>query len=278
MDIPLGCFSRPWAAFEFDETLAGIAAAGFDHFGFLGLSHDQPSLDDDGSAIPEAESAVLAALERHGLAPAILVSTVLLDAPREAGLARLHGLVDQAIRFNVSVILEQGHGRPENYDRYFDLMRAAAPYAAEHGITIAVKPHGGLTTTGADCLAAVQRVNHPGYRLCYDPGNLLYYAGEDPVQALRSFAPYVAAMCIKDEVGGQGGSVTVSPGDGDVDFPTIFRILNDHGYAGPSIVETLGAGGSRASGDAGEGQDTLETVNQEAVRAHNYLRSLLGSI
>ena len=55
MDIPLGCFSRPWAAFEFDETLAGIAAAGFDHFGFLGLSHDQPSLDDDGSAIPEGK-------------------------------------------------------------------------------------------------------------------------------------------------------------------------------------------------------------------------------
>ena len=99
-------------AFEFDETLAGIAAAGFDHFGFLGLSHDQPSLNDDGSAIPEAEATALAALARHGLAPAILVSTVLLDAPREAGLARLHGLVDQAVRFNVRVILEQGPQSP----------------------------------------------------------------------------------------------------------------------------------------------------------------------
>ena len=46
----------------------------------------------------------------------------------------------------------------------------------------------------------------------------------------------------------------------------------------PALSETLGAGGSRASGDAGEGQDTIETVNQEAVRAYNYLRSLLGSM
>lgn len=278
MDIPLGCFSRPWAAFEFEETLAGIAASGFSHFGFLGLRHDQPPVKDDGSADAEAEAASLAALKRHGLAPAILVSTVLLDAPREAGLARLRGLVDQAVRFNVRVILEQGHSRPENYDRYFDLMGAAAPYAAEHGITFAVKPHGGITTTGADCLATVQRVDHPGYRLCYDPGNLLYYAGDDPVQALQILAPYVVAMCIKDEVGGQGGTVTVSPGDGDVDFPAIFRILNDHGYSGPGIVETLGAGGSRASGDAGEGQDTVAEVNREAVRAYKYLQSVLGSV
>lgn len=278
MDLPLGCFARPWAAFDFEDSLHGIASAGFDYFGFLGLNHDQPPVRADGSADTEAEASVVAALKRIGLSPSILVSTVLLDAPKDAGLARLHGLVDQAVRMNIEIILEQGHGRAENYDKYFDLMSSAAPYAAEHGVTIAVKPHGGLTTTGADCLATVRRVNHPGYRLCYDPGNLLYYAGEDPVRALEFLAPYVVAMCIKDEVGGQAGSVSVSPGDGDVDFPAIFRMLNDHGFAGPSIVETLGAGGSSASGDPGEGRDTLVDVNREAVRAHNYLNTVLGAI
>ena len=53
MDVPLGCFGRPWAAFEFEDTLAGISAAGLDHYGFLGIRHDQPDLKPDGSADPD---------------------------------------------------------------------------------------------------------------------------------------------------------------------------------------------------------------------------------
>ena len=59
-------------------------------------------------------------------------------------------------------------------------MRRAAPYAQEKGVTIALKPHGGLSTTADDTLRAIETVNHPAYRLCFDPGNLLYYAGLRP--------------------------------------------------------------------------------------------------
>ena len=276
MDVPLGCLNRPWSAFTFEETLAGVAAAGFRYFGFLTPHQNQPLLAPDAS--PEAVDAAAADLRRHGLAPAILPSFNALALPDEAALARLHGLVDQAVRLDVRVVLEGGHGQPENYERYFALMRAAAPYAAERGVSFGLKPHGGLSNTGADCLAAVQRVNHPGFRLCFDPGNLLYYAGERPETVLPALAPYVVAMCVKDETGGQGGSVTVTPGDGDVDFPAVFRILNDHGFAGPCLVETLGAGGSTSAGDSRAGEDTLAAVNREAVRAHRYLEDLLGSI
>ena len=75
-------------------------------------------------------------------------------------------------------------------------------------------------------------------------------------------------MCIKDETGGSGPqkNVNVTPGDGDVDFPAVFRILKDHGFEGkPAIVETLAG-------------STLEEVNREAKRAYDYLTQVLHSV
>src|SRR5437773_486910 len=81
---------------------------------------------------------------------------------------------------------------------------------------------------------AIGAVDHPSFRLCFDPGNLLYYAGERPEVALPKLAPLAVAMCIKDETGGNSPqrSVDVTPGDGDVDFPAIFQILMEHGFTG----------------------------------------------
>jgi sugar phosphate isomerase/epimerase len=174
-------------------------------------------------------------------------------------------LVDNAQRAGAPILLEMG-SRPEHAERYFAVMRRAGPYAEQHGVTIALKPHGGLSTTGDDCLRAVQAVDHPAYRLCFDPGNLLHYAGQRPEAELPKLAPYVVAMCVKDQTGGIRGPVNVTPGDGDVDFPVVFRILNDHGFSGkPAIVETLGGA-------------TLDEVNHEARRAHTYLTQVLSAI
>jgi sugar phosphate isomerase/epimerase len=156
--------------------------------------------------------------------------------------------------------------KPENFDAYRSLMRRLAPYAQEHGVTIAVKPHGGITTTGDDCLRVLQAVDHPAYRFCFDPGNLLHYANERPETHLAELAPYAVAMCIKDETGGLRGSVNVTPGDGDVDFPAVFRILRDAGFQGPCIIETLAA------------RDTPEAVDAEARRAHQFLTGVLAAL
>lgn len=265
MDVQLGCMNRPWTQFIFDEALAGIAGAGFRHFGLLA---QQRKMLIEADTPPDEAQAAAAQIRGHGLEPRFIPSSVPLNVPEAESVAYLQRLVDQASRVGVPVLLEMGHGQPENYERYFAVMRQAAPYAAEHGITIALKPHGGLSTTGDDCLRAVQTVNHPGYRLCFDPGNLLYYAGQRPEVELPKLAPYVAAMCIKDETGGNGPArtVNVTPGDGEVDFPAVFKILADHSFEGrPAIVETLAG-------------STLEEVNHQARRAYDYLSGVLASV
>jgi sugar phosphate isomerase/epimerase len=264
LDVQLGAMNRPWTQFTFEDALTGIKSAGFTHFGFLAQQKKNLIASDT----PEEEARAAAEqVRRHGLEPVYNYSSVPRDVSEDEGVAYVQRLVDHAKRLNVPYLLEMG-APVERADEYFAVMRRAAPYAQERGVTIALKPHGGLSTTGDDCLRAIQAVNHPAYRLCFDPGNLLYYAGQRPEEELPKLAPYTVAMCIKDETGGSGPgrSVSVTPSDGDVDFPAVFRILKDHGFQGkPAIVETLAG-------------TTLEEVNREAKRAHTYLTQVLASV
>lgn len=257
--------NRPWTQFTFDEALSGIAGAGFKYFGFLAQQRKMLVTAD---TPPDEAEAAAAEVRRHGLTPAFVPSSTPMDVSEEEAVARVCRLVDNAKRVGVRVLLEMGQSKPENFQKYFSVMRKAAPYAQEQGVMLALKPHGGLSTTGDDCVRAIQAVNHPAYRLCFDPGNLLYYAGQRPEGQLPKLAPYVVAMCVKDETGGAGPerSVNVTPGDGDVDFPAVFKILKDHGFEGkPAIVETLAG-------------STLEEVNREAKRACDYLTQVLASV
>jgi sugar phosphate isomerase/epimerase len=264
MDVQLGCMPRPWNKLSHDDALAGIAAAGFKNYAFLG--HKEATVDSE--LDPEAAEQLAARVRQHSLEPRMIYSSTKLDAPEDEVLARVKRLIDNAKRTGATILIEGGTGKAELFDTYFSVMRRAAPYAQEQGVTIALKPHGGLSTTGEDTIRAIESVGHPAYRLCFDPGNLLYYAGLRPEVELPKLAPYVVAMCVKDETGGNSPNrtVNVTPGDGDVDFPAVFKILKDHGFAGkPAIVETLAG-------------DSLESINTEAKRAYQYLTQVLASV
>ena len=256
---------RPWNKVAGEEALAGIAAAGFKYCGVLGR---HPDLDITGATPAEEADAIGARIRQHGLEPRVVASSTPLTGSEDEALAHIRRLIDHAKRVGISVLIEMGTSKPELFDKYFAVMRRAAGYAQGQGVVIAMKPHGGLSTTSDDCVKAIQAVNHPGFRLCFDPGNLLYYAGERPETTLDKLGPLSVAMCIKDETGGNGPnrSVNVTPGDGDVDFPAVFRGLKEHGFAGkPAIIETLGG-------------ETLDEVNREAKRAHQYLTEVLANV
>lgn len=262
--IDLGCMNRPWAKHPFDEALAGIARAGFQSFGLLNNWNQDVKVTGDSD---DAEADALGARIRDaGLALRMIPCSVPLDRGHDDAVGFVRNLARHAERLGVKILLEMGSSNPDRYGDYFAVMRDAAPAAADHGVTIALKPHGGLSTTSGDCLRAVERVDHPAYRLTYDPGNLLYYAGEAPEPALETLRPYVVAMCIKDETGGNGPdrAVDLTPGDGDVNFAAIIQSLRDSGFEGPAIVETLAPG-------------TVDEVNAHAARAHRFLSSLIGA-
>ena len=96
----------------------------------------------------------------------------------------------------------------------------------------------------ADLIRVHQQVDQPGFGLCYDPGNIIYYTrGEErPETHVSDVAPLISTSIIKDCVLTDDGTpdVMVTPGEGLVDFPTILSTLIAGGFDGPLYVECVG--------------------------------------
>ncbi|NML52993.1 TIM barrel protein [Streptomyces sp. R302] len=268
----IACTVRPWAQFPLRRALAGIRTAGFDAVALPVHGVTEVITPDS----PAAHALEVGALIRdHGLRLVVLSHAADLDRDDERALATLRRQIDHCARLEVPTLVDMGCPEPVHGDRYLRLMAAAAPYAAAHGVTIAVKPHGGLTRSAADTLAVVERVGQDAFRACWDPGNLVHYGGEPPARGLAELAPYIAAVGVRDHPArGRNRAVTtggmppaITPGDGIVDFTGLYRTLREHGFAGPSAVESVTRLG------------TVEELDSEADRARrNVLDAMAGRV
>jgi sugar phosphate isomerase/epimerase len=261
MEIQLGCFTRPWKDYSVEDAAAGMKAAGFNYLGPMGM---RPIRLFDYNSTPEEVEAIKSAVTGAGLQFTIMMATYPLTSVEE-GVAAVNRQLDYLEQVGSRYALTGGASNSDEYDTYYDIMRESAEYAMHKGITLMLKPHGGLSNTTQDTIESWKKVNHQNFKICYDAGNLLFYAGEDPMAHIREIAPIVAGMCIKDEVGGIKGDVMVTPGDGLVDFPAVFGALQDAGFAGPCVVECLSG-------------TSLDEINAQAKRARQFLGTVFDEV
>ena len=264
MSYQLGFFNRPWNPAPLEEAVDAIASLGVKNVGLLGLATgaivDWQSTEQE---IQRVRGLLVArSLRLHALRASVDFSVPLTEA-----IARFRRLCDNAAALGADTLLEMGAQDPARYEFYLEVMRATAPYAAQKGLRICLKPHGGLSASGAGCLFAVENVGHPAYRLWYDAGNIIYYHNLDPLLELYPLQGQIQGLCIKD-CGFSDGRPTVAlnPGEGKVDFRALFRALAAAGFQeGPCLVETL-AGSSVAE------------VTANARRAMAYLSAVLEEL
>ncbi|MFO8079185.1 MAG: sugar phosphate isomerase/epimerase family protein [Armatimonadota bacterium] len=257
MAIQFGCFTRPWNDYSWEEFLQGTADANFDLVGTMRLGGEWIIGPETSESVAEDRQAQVVTA---GLSPSTCLISLPLDEGAEAAEQGLRDFIDAAAAFGADYLLSCGTKRGPNEDLYFDTMAACCDYAEEKGVMLTLKPHGGITDTGADLLYAIDRIDHDNFGIYYDPGNIMHYKGLNPVNELRVCSEFVVAMCIKDSLGQLEG-VNILPGTGVVDFEGVFGELFDVGFDGPCIVECLGG-------------DTLDEVNANAAETHNWLVEL----
>ncbi len=145
-------------------------------------------------------------------------------------------------------------------------MGPAARRAERRGVTIVLKPHGGIAGTGEDLALLVERIGSPAVRVCYDPGNVVYYEGVRPEPDLPGVVDLVRAICIKDHRGGLAAVDFPTPGDGDIDHRAIFRTLWEAGFAGPCLIERI------------DGLNSPEEVDRELARGRAHLEGVIAEV
>jgi len=182
----------------------------------------------------------------------------------EAGIEGLRKLIDNCAACRAKNLLMGGTGNEKLYKTYYKAIAECCDYAAEKGVGISIKPHGGLNATGPQCRKTVEMVGHKNFRIWYDPGNILYYSNAklDPVADAAAVDGLVVGMCVKDYK--HPKNVLVTPGTGMVDFPAVLARLKKGGFRrGPLVVECLKRG-------------QLKQTLAEAKKARLFLKALVG--
>jgi len=257
----IGCYTRPWAQFDYLTAFDGIAGAGFRYAGLMtsktgNVITKDTTLEQAASVYEEARSRGLRIASLYGGNFDVRKSVT-------EGIAGLKRLIDCSSVCGCPNLLLAGIADQKLVENYYKVVEECCDYAAGKGVGISVKPHGPLNSTGRECRPLIEKVGHKNFRLWYDPGNIYFYSDGklSPVDDAAQVDGLVSGMSVKDFR--MPKDVNVTPGTGMVDFPAVMARLRKGGFKrGPLIVECL------ATGD-------ISFINSEARKANQFLEELM---
>lgn len=260
----IGCYTRPWAQHDYRVALDEIAKAGYKYAGLMTTNSKTRLVISVSTTLEEAHQVGEEVRKRGLKVPSVYGGGIPVNKSLKAGIDGLRKLIDNCAACNAGNLLMGGIGKTELYGAYYKAIAECCDYAAEKGIGISVKPHGGLNATGPQCRKTVEMVGHKNFRIWYDPGNIYFYSDAelDPVVDAASVDGLVVGMCIKDFK--RPKTVAVTPGTGMVDFAAVLARLKQGGFmGGPLVVECLEPG-------------DLEHTLAEARKTREFLEELTG--
>lgn len=254
----LGCYTRPWAAFDYRVALDAIAAAGFRYAGLM-TAKSKNNLIVSADSAPDEAAAVGTEVKQRGLQVLSLWGG---EFPLNAndGLKRL---IDNCAACGCPNLL-LGGADDKNAAAYYRIVSECCDYAAAKKVGMGLKPHGGTNANGAQCRKLIEQIKHPSFRLWYDPGNVFYYSDGalDPSDDAAMVDGLVVGMSVKDFKPPK--AVDLTPGTGQVNFPKVLARLKQGGFSGgPLVIECLAPG-------------ELTQLAAEAVKAREFVTQLLG--
>lgn len=254
----IGTLNRPWVKWSCDDMLGGAKAAGYGVLGLQTTTSADPWVASDSRDYLTALKAKLAASGLKVIQGRLRTKE---DGAFDAACADIRRQVDRARELGLGTLINTGTGKPALYEAWYRCMAYAAQYGADQGVKIVTKPHGAVTATAADLLRCLEKVNHPNFGVWYDPGNIVYYTGRDPLAEMEPLLKHITAFTAKD-CAGANQEVMIQLGQGKVDFPALFRRLKQAGFRGPIMVEggAVGATAAATTANARANREFLEGV------------------
>lgn len=162
-----------------------------------------------------------------------------VDVTNDKGIDDFDVLLNGAVNMGAKIIFVSAKASPDipksvTYER----LRKIGDKAAKHDVKVCIETHPILCHNGDVALETMEGVNHPSIRLNFDTANIYYYNENiDTVVELKKVAKYVGSVHLKDSDGKPKSFEFPPLGDGIVNFPEVFKILNAVGFYGPFTFE-----------------------------------------
>jgi sugar phosphate isomerase/epimerase len=264
------------------EAMARIRKAGYRYI-CIGQKHaDQPVFTPEMSK--SERSVTLRKIRDAGVQPFLSLGGFAGEPSTEKGLKQYIEQVDLCADYEIPIMVGGGpwyyqkfpnlpkreKDWAEEVTRFYAGLEKAVRHAESAGVTIALKPHTGITARAKDCMDVVKRVRSPRLKIAWDAGNVSFYEGIYPDPDLPELAPHVAAVCIKDHRGLRSEHNFPVPGQGQIDHELMFKTLFAAGFNGPMAIERVDGKGPERPGP-----DELDKL---LSAAHDYLAPLLDRI
>ena len=165
---------------------------------------------------------------------------------RQAGINYLKHVVDCAAAAGAKILMGPLYagfktftGKPattEEWDWSVTGMRAVAEHAQTKGVTLAIEYLNRfetyLLTCTDDVIRYIEAVDHPHCRAAFDT----FHANMEEkniARAIRKIAPYLVHVQVSE-------NDRSTPGQGHIDFDSVFATLAEVGYGGPIAIEAFG--------------------------------------
>ena len=129
------------------------------------------------------------------------------------------------------------HNDEEGYRKFCSRMRELADVAQSKNVMLLLET--GQETAG-DLRSCLEELNHPALGVNFDPANMILYGKGDPIEAVRTLAPWIKHVHIKDAIKATGPGewgTEVPWGDGEVDGNKFIQALEEIGYTGALAIE-----------------------------------------
>jgi sugar phosphate isomerase/epimerase len=143
--------------------------------------------------------------------------------------------VSWAKRWKLPGLIVFGFDKSVGLEQASEWFSEAAGRAQTDGIVLMIEPEPICAVdTGAAAASVIKRVDSPALRINYDPGNVAWTTGLDPIGEFDAVAPHIANVHIKDM---RPGPEWLPAGEGIIDFKAHFDALARIGYKGPISLE-----------------------------------------
>jgi sugar phosphate isomerase/epimerase len=232
----LACTTHNYHGHSLQRALEGISRAGLRFVEIAAASgvteHVKPE-DMDRRQLTETKKWI----EGYGLTVASISGHCDLTTPRGQELFRAR--IEMATWWGVPIVnaaagnIDTAKGR----DAFFAAMRRIMPVLEQSAVLVCLETDHGIVGPSEEILQTLKRIGSEKVRINFDPANVVYHFGRDPVAELAKIAHQVGHVHLKDNRGGQGVSDFPALGSGSIDLGGIIRELRRARYQGPVSIE-----------------------------------------
>ncbi len=164
-----------------------------------------------------------------------------VDDPEQV--ATLEGVIAGAAHIGTRIIFLSASLKKASFEEGIEALKIIAEKARQAGVILSMETHPPFGLNGDTARKVIEAVDSDGLGFNFDTANIYYYnpKGVDTVEELKKVLPYVTSVHLKESAKGEPRSFDFPVfGEGIVNFPEVFRLLDKQGFTGPYTMELEG--------------------------------------